>query len=56
MGKQWTIGKQADTLSAGPAGFMRFDAESVDDLLELLEAHPTIQSGGTIEICEILKT
>ena len=47
MGKRWTIGKQADTLSDGLAGFMRFDAESVNDLLELLEAHPTIHAGGT---------
>ena len=47
MGKRWTIGKQADTLSDGLAGFMRFDAESVNDLLELLEAHPTIRAGGT---------
>ena len=56
MGKRWTIGKEADTASDALAGYMRFDAESVDDLLELLQSHPVIAHGGSIEICEMLKT
>ena len=56
MGKRWTIGKPADTLSDGLVGYMRFDAENIEDLLELLEDHPIIRGGGTIEICEIPKS
>ena len=56
MGKRWTVGKPADTLSDGLAGYMRFDAENIEDLLELLEAHPIIRGGGTIEICQMPKS
>ena len=35
-GKRWTVGKEADTRSDGLAGFARFDAENVDERLELL--------------------
>ncbi len=56
MGKRWTVGKPADTLSDGLAGYMRFDAENIEDLLELLAAHPIIRGGGTIEFCEMPKS
>ena len=56
MGKRWTVGKTADTRSDSLAGYMRFDAENIEDLLELLEAHPIIRGGGTIEICEMPKS
>tara|TARA_A100001037_G_scaffold154968_1_gene139641 strand:- start:754 stop:1053 length:300 start_codon:yes stop_codon:yes gene_type:complete len=56
MGKRWTIGKPADTLSNGIAGYMRFDAARIEDLLDLLESHPIIRGGGTIEICEMPKS
>ena len=36
--------------------FMHANAESIDDLLELLEAYPTIRAGGTIESCEMTRT
>lgn len=56
MGKRWTIGKDADVASDGLAGYMRFDADSVDNLVALLNKHPTVLHGGTIEICELPKT
>ena len=57
MGKRWTIGKEdAPVLTDHIGGYMRFDSESVDDLLELLEKHPTVLRGGSIEICEMPKT
>ena len=37
-------------------GYMRFDADSLDALTDLLKRHPTVVHGGTIEICEMPKT
>lgn len=37
-------------------GFMRFDAVELTQLLELLELHPTIRHGGTIELREMPTT
>ena len=37
-------------------GFMRFDADSLEALTDLLKHHPTVVHGGTIEICEMPKT
>ncbi len=37
-------------------GYMRFDAEEIDSLLKLLEEHPVIKHGGTIELCELPET
>jgi hypothetical protein len=37
-------------------GYMRFDAESLNELAELLRQHPTALHGGTLEICELPKT
>ena len=34
-------------------GFMRFDAENLSDLKKLLESHPVIKHGGTIEVREM---
>ncbi len=56
MGKRWTIGKEAAVASEAIAGYMRFDADSLDDLMALLNNHPTLVHGGTIEICELPKT
>jgi hypothetical protein len=57
LGDRWTIGdKEAPPPSGHIGGYMRFEAESVDNLLGLLEKHPTIMLGGTIEICEMTET
>ena len=37
-------------------GFMRFDAEDFDDLMALLNDHPVVKHGGTVELCEMPKT
>ena len=37
-------------------GYMRFDADSLDALTDLLKQHPTVVHGGTVEICEMPKT
>ena len=46
-----------DTQSVQPTshigGYMRFDAEEKSKLLELLQIHPVVAGGGTIELCEM---
>jgi hypothetical protein len=37
-------------------GYMRFDSEDLDRLVELLDEHPVIKHGGTIELCEMPET
>ena len=37
-------------------GFMRFDSDDIGKLLQLLELHPTLVQGGTLELCEMPKT
>ncbi len=37
-------------------GYMRFDSDNVPPLLELLNKHPMVQHGGTIELCEMPKS
>lgn len=35
------------------AGFMRFESDDPQALLDLLQAHPVVLHGGTIELCEM---
>lgn len=46
-----------NTESAKPTdhivGFMRFDADDKQDILKLLEQHPTVIHGGSVELCEL---
>lgn len=37
-------------------GYMRFDAEDRQTLLKLLEKHPVVLHGGTVELCELPKS
>ncbi len=37
-------------------GFMRFEADDKSALLQLLESHPVLVHGGTIELCEMPRT
>lgn len=37
-------------------GYMRFESDSIDKLLKLLELHPVKIQGGTLELCEAPKT
>ena len=57
IGKRWTIGdKEVPDITDHVGGYMRFDADSVDELTALLRLHPTVVHGGTIEVCELPKT
>lgn len=37
-------------------GFMRFDSESITAVKSLLNLHPVLLNGGTLELCEMPKT
>ena len=57
IGKRLTVGdKDVPDTTEHVGGYMRFDADSLDGLTELLRRHPVVMHGGTIEICELLKT
>ena len=57
IGKRWTVGdKDVPDVTEHVGGYMRFDADSADELTELLEQHPTVVHGGTVEVCEMPKT
>jgi len=57
IGKRVLIG---DVMSANSTshivGYMRFDSEDKQKLLELLEQHPVILHGGSAELCEMPKS
>lgn len=46
-----------DTKSAKPSdhlvGFMRFEGEDRQAILDLLQQHPVIAHGGSVELCEM---
>ena len=54
IGSRQAIGRKpvADTTDS-VAGYMRFDADNESELLSLLEEHPVVRRGGTIELCEL---
>jgi hypothetical protein len=37
-------------------GFMRFDSDDKQAILDLLELHPVVIHGGSVELCEMPKT
>ncbi|HSI82304.1 MAG TPA: hypothetical protein VK970_00900, partial [Candidatus Methylacidiphilales bacterium] len=38
------------------AGFMRFDSDDKEKVLELLKIHPVVLHGGSVELCEMPMT
>lgn len=37
-------------------GYMRFDSEDKQQILDLLERHPVVRHGGTVELCDMPKS
>ena len=37
-------------------GYMRFDTENKQEIMELLKMHPVVMNGGTVELCELPKS
>jgi hypothetical protein len=57
IGDRMIIG---DTMTAKPTdhivGYMRFDSDDKNNILDLLEMHPVIMQGGSVELCEMTKS
>ncbi len=54
IGNRHVLGKQNipdTTIKIG--GFMRFDSENLEALRTLLDQHPIIKHGGSLEFCEM---
>jgi len=38
------------------AGYMRFDSDDRQKILDLLQLHPVVKHGGSVELCEMPKS
>jgi hypothetical protein len=57
LGEGDFVGAQdVEKLSKRLAGYMRFDADDKQRVLELLDQHPVVIHGGTVELCALLET
>jgi hypothetical protein len=57
VGARQTLGgRGGDLSSAHIVGYMRFDADDRQTLLDLLATHPNLVHGGTVELCELPKS
>ena len=57
IGKRICLGKKqvADT-TRSVSGYMRFEADDLEKLKDLLNEHPVLKCGGTLELCELPKS
>ena len=57
IGNRTRVG-EADSIQSTDhiIGFMRFDSEDEPSLLRLLEKHPVVLHGGSVELCEMPKS
>ncbi len=54
IGRRIALGqKDVPDTTSNIGGYMRFDSNNLDTLLKLLELHPAVQHGGTLELCEM---
>lgn len=57
IGRRETIGDGSTALStAHVVGFMRFETANKQELLDLLQQHPVVRHGGSLELCELPKS
>lgn len=57
IGSRLSVGtKVVPDTSLNIGGFMRFDTEDPGQLMELLEKHPAVRHGGTIELFTMPRT
>lgn len=57
IGKRIVVGKQDvpdTTINIG--GYMRFEADTFEELNNLLQHHPGVKHGGAVEVCELPRT
>ncbi len=54
IGERITIGNAETAKSSDHiGGYMRFDAEDRQEVLALLQTHPVVVHGGSVELCEM---
>lgn len=54
--KRRTIGNSIhEKIPDSVAGYMKFETDELDDLLKILDSHPVIRNGGSIELLELPK-
>jgi hypothetical protein len=54
VGARQFLGRSDDVDSSDfIVGYMRFDADDKQPLLDLLATHPNVVHGGTVELCEL---
>lgn len=54
IGRRTALGDVASMESTDHVvGYMRFDSEDRQPILDLLEKHPVLLHGGTVELCEL---
>ena len=57
IGKREIIGDAATAKSSDfIGGYMTFESEEKNLILDLLQKHPVVIHGGSVELCELLKT
>jgi hypothetical protein len=56
LGDTQSAGSQSALTSDHIVGYMRFDAEDKQQLLDLLKRHPVVLHGGSVELCELPNT
>lgn len=56
LGNGISLNKSGDNLSCTVTGFMRFEADDIEQIRGLLEGNPVYESGGEIEIMELIQT
>jgi hypothetical protein len=57
IGERFVLGDAAAPASSDHiAGYMRFDTDDREALVELLKTHPVVVHGGTIELCKMTES
>ncbi len=57
IGKRIRLGsKELSDTTKSVSGYMRFESRDVEALKSLLNEHPVLKNGGTLELCELPKT
>ena len=56
IGNRRVVGPGVPDTTRHVGGYMRFDADDIAPLLALLEQHPVVNCGGSVELCELPKT
>ena len=48
--------KKVPSITDTVGGYMRFDADTLQEVLVRLDSQPVVINGGTVEVCEMPKT